>query len=88
MPRSLRDSKQTGVEITSLTITNDLAAALASRELSQEECAKRIRISSRQFHRIMQGAIPKLDVALALEVVLATPLKDLFPASIKTRLAR
>ena len=88
MPRSIRHQKQVGVEVTDVTVENRLIDALTARELSQEECARRIRISSRQFHRILTGAIPRLDVALALEVVLATPLKDLFAASIKTRPAR
>jgi transcriptional regulator with XRE-family HTH domain len=88
MPRTIRHQKQVGVEVTELTVDNRLVDALTARELSQEECARRIRISHRQLHRIISGAVPRLDVAMALEVVLATPLKELFTAVVKTRPAR
>jgi transcriptional regulator with XRE-family HTH domain len=92
MPRSIRSSEPKqqppGVEITNLTITNQIGPLLRARELSPEECARRIRLSSRQLARIIKGGVPKLDVALALETVLATPLKEIFPPSVQTRRVR
>jgi transcriptional regulator with XRE-family HTH domain len=88
MPRAIRHDKQTGVEVTAVAIKHDLIAILAARGLSRAECARRIRISSRQFERIVAGGVPKLDTAIALEAVLDTPLRDIFIAKVSIRSAR
>lgn len=84
----MRHEKQTGVEVTAVSIKHDLVNVLAAKGLSRAECARRLRVSSRTFERIMAGGVPKLDVALSLEVVLDTPLKDIFIAKVHTRSVR
>lgn len=88
MPRAIRHHKQTGVEVAAITVTNHLVSILAARGISRSECARRIKISPRQFDRIINGVVPKLDIAFMLEAVLDTPLRDMFIAKISTRPAR
>lgn len=88
MPRSLRKrppSDTRALEVVSVTVTNRIQELLEERNLSQAECAKRIRMSLGQFSRIVRGVVPRHDIAAALECVLKTPMKNIFKVSIKTR---
>jgi transcriptional regulator with XRE-family HTH domain len=70
-------------------VGNTLEERLEQLGLSQEETAKRALIlTSRQLSRLMAGEhCPSLTRAMALSVVLNTPLADLFTLHIKTRRA-
>ena len=76
------------LEVTHLTITGSrLKQILKQQKLSQEECARRIDISARHLHRIVQGSVPALEIAFKLQLVLNTSIQDLFIISKKTRRA-
>src|SRR3978361_2241265 len=77
------------VEVLTVTIENRLKDVLAAKSVSQASCAQRIALSRRQFTRLVAGtAAPKLDLAYLLEEVLDTPIHELFPKTMSTRLAR
>jgi DNA-binding XRE family transcriptional regulator len=70
-------------------VRNRLKAALASRNLAQEEAARRAGVSYRHFNRIVLGHTdPSLLEALAMAAVLGKTLEDLFVVRVKTRPAR
>ena len=71
-----------------MSITNSIPALLAARELSREECARRINLSPKQLSRIIAGVSPKLDIVFALEAVLETPIQKIFHGDVQTRRVR
>jgi DNA-binding XRE family transcriptional regulator len=84
----LEQPPKKGVEVVSLDITgNRLRHILKRRDLTQEECARRINISNRHLTRLLRGDVPSLKIAFKLRVVLDTPIDDMFIISKKTRRA-
>jgi transcriptional regulator with XRE-family HTH domain len=69
-------------------VSNKLIEAMARKGLSQERCAQRARMTTRQLGRIMKGQnCPSLKKAWALSLVLEQPLETLFRFKVKTRRA-
>lgn len=70
------------------TLRSQVRKILALKQIHPDECAKRARVSQSTMFRLMNGAMPRYDVALALSAVLETPLDELFVTTIKTRRSR
>lgn len=85
MPRSLRHRERSGTEVLSVAITTNLRKIIHRQGLTLTECARRLPLSKRQFDRIVRGAVPKLDIAVAFAEVLNTPVAEIWPATVKTR---
>lgn len=80
----------TGLEVLSCeVVSNAILKAMKDANLSQEAVARRTGVmTSRQLTRIINGEnCPSLKRAIALSVVLATPLDQLFTVKVKTRKA-
>jgi hypothetical protein len=88
-PRSLRRTPRSGTEVLSVAITTThLKSIILRTGMNLTECSRRLPISKSQFDRILAGAIPRLDVAVAFATVLDKPIADIWPATPKTRLIR
>lgn len=93
MRRRLRDrppgdTDVGGIEIVSLTVTNNLRKILREKKIKYQECARRVRVSPSTMVRIMNGQVPAGDVMYAIAAVLDMPVQKVFIPDIKSRPVR